>query len=76
MAKYMMVYKGEATDMSDMTEEEANAVMAKWGAWMQSENFYRCITIWWMDKSLNNPAFDIPQIVNFSVGERPPGKQG
>jgi hypothetical protein len=31
----MMVYKGEATDMADMSEEEANAVMAKWGAWMQ-----------------------------------------
>ena len=31
----MLVYKGDATDMSDMTEEEAGAVMAKWGAWMQ-----------------------------------------
>ena len=29
-----MVYKGEATDMADMSEEEANAVMAKWGVWM------------------------------------------
>ncbi|MDH3498803.1 MAG: YciI family protein [Acidimicrobiia bacterium] len=36
MPKYMMVYKGEATDMADMTEEQANEVMAKWGAWMQS----------------------------------------
>ena len=35
MPQFMMVYKGEATDMSDMTEEEANAVMAKWGAWME-----------------------------------------
>ena len=35
MPQFMMVYKGEATDMSDMTEEEVNAVMAKWGAWMQ-----------------------------------------
>ena len=35
MARYMLVYKGEATDMADMSEEEAGAVMAKWGAWMQ-----------------------------------------
>lgn len=31
----MMVYKGEATDMADMTEEEGQEVMAKWGVWMQ-----------------------------------------
>ncbi len=30
-----MVYKGEATDMSEMTEEEAGQVMAKWGAWIE-----------------------------------------
>lgn len=36
MSKYMMIYKGEATDMADMTEDEAGAVMAKWGAWMES----------------------------------------
>ena len=35
MAKYMMIYKGEATDMADMTEEEGAAVMAKWGTWME-----------------------------------------
>ena len=35
MPRFMMVYKGEATDMSEMTEEEATAVMAKWGAWME-----------------------------------------
>ena len=34
MPQFMMVYKGEATDMSYITEEEANAVMAKWAAWM------------------------------------------
>ncbi len=34
MPKFMMVYKGEATDMSDMTEEQQQEVMAKWGAWM------------------------------------------
>ncbi len=35
MPKFMMVYKGEATDMSAMTEEESQEVMAKWGVWMQ-----------------------------------------
>ncbi len=30
-----MVYKGEATDMADMSEEEGAAVMAKWGVWME-----------------------------------------
>ena len=35
MPKYMMLYKGEATDMSDMSEEQANEVTAKWGAWME-----------------------------------------
>ena len=36
MAKYMMVYKGAATDMLDMTEEQIAEVMAAWGAWMQN----------------------------------------
>jgi hypothetical protein len=35
MSQYILVYKGEATDMSDMTEEEGMAVMAKWGVWME-----------------------------------------
>ena len=35
MAKFMMMYKGEATDMSDMTPEQAGEVMAKWGVWME-----------------------------------------
>ena len=35
MAKFMLVYKGEATDMSDLSEEESNAIMAKWGTWME-----------------------------------------
>ncbi len=35
MPKYMMIYKGEATDMADMTPEQSQEVMAKWGAWMQ-----------------------------------------
>lgn len=34
MSKYIMIYKGEATDTADMTEEQAGEVMAKWGAWM------------------------------------------
>jgi hypothetical protein len=34
MSRYIMIYKGEATDTADMTEEQANEVMAKWGAWM------------------------------------------
>ena len=35
MPQFMMVYKGEATDMADMTEAEGQEVMAKWGVWMQ-----------------------------------------
>jgi hypothetical protein len=34
MTNYIMIYKGEATDTADMTEEQASEVMAKWGAWM------------------------------------------
>jgi hypothetical protein len=34
MAKFMMIYKGEATDMADMTPEQGAEVMAKWMAWM------------------------------------------
>ena len=35
MARYIMIYKGEATDMSDMTPEQGAEVMAKWAAWME-----------------------------------------
>lgn len=35
MAKFMMVYKGEATDLADMPKEVAQEVGAKWAAWMQ-----------------------------------------
>ncbi|MDK1011187.1 MAG: YciI family protein [Actinomycetota bacterium] len=35
MAQFMILYKGEATDMSDMTEEQVADVMAKWGEWME-----------------------------------------
>jgi len=34
MARYMFIYKGEATDMSDMTPEQGAEIMAKWEAWM------------------------------------------
>ena len=36
MAKFMFIYKGEATDMADMTPEQGAEVMAKWEAWMGS----------------------------------------
>lgn len=36
MARFMMLYKGEATDIADMAPEEVEAVMAKWTAWMES----------------------------------------
>ena len=35
MAKYMIVYKGEATDMEEMTSEQQQEVMEKWAAWME-----------------------------------------
>jgi len=35
MAQFMIVYKGDATDMSEMTQVEMQAVMAKWAEWMQ-----------------------------------------
>ena len=35
MPRFMLIYKGEATDTADMTEEQAAGVMAKWGAWME-----------------------------------------
>jgi len=35
MAQFMIVYKGDATDMSEMTQEEMQSVMAKWADWMQ-----------------------------------------
>lgn len=35
MAKFMMIYKGEATDVAQMSEEAAAAVMSKWASWME-----------------------------------------
>ena len=34
MAQFMMVYKGEATDMADMTPEQGQSIMEAWGMWM------------------------------------------
>ncbi|PIR69739.1 MAG: hypothetical protein COU47_01490 [Candidatus Niyogibacteria bacterium CG10_big_fil_rev_8_21_14_0_10_46_36] len=34
MKKFILLYKGPATDMKDMSEESSKAVMAKWGDWM------------------------------------------
>lgn len=36
MAKFMMIYRGEATDVAEMSEDDAAAVMAKWATWMDS----------------------------------------
>lgn len=35
MPKFIMLYKGEATDMADMSPEEGAEVMAKWDSWME-----------------------------------------
>jgi YCII-related domain len=35
MARYMMIYRGEATDLSNMSEDEAAAVLGKWQTWME-----------------------------------------
>lgn len=34
MAKFMMIYKGQATDMSEMTPEQGAQVLAKWQSWI------------------------------------------
>ena len=34
MAKYIMIYKGEATPMDEMTPEMGAAVLEKWTTWM------------------------------------------
>jgi hypothetical protein len=35
MAKFMLIYRGKATDLTDMPQEEAAAVLGKWQAWME-----------------------------------------
>jgi hypothetical protein len=34
MAKFIFVYKGPATDMNDMSEEQSKAVMDAWNEWI------------------------------------------
>lgn len=34
MPKYIMLYRGAATDMSQMTQEQSQEEMDRWGAWM------------------------------------------
>jgi len=34
MAKYILIYKGEATSMDEMTPEQGAEVLAKWTTWM------------------------------------------
>ena len=35
MAKFIFVYKGPATDMKDMSEEQGKAVMDVWNRWIE-----------------------------------------
>jgi hypothetical protein len=35
MPKFMMIYRGEATDVANMSEDDARAVFDKWAAWMR-----------------------------------------
>jgi hypothetical protein len=35
MAKFILVYKGPATDMENMTEEQSKAIMDAWNQWIQ-----------------------------------------
>lgn len=34
MPKFMLIYKGQATDMADMSEEQGAEILAKWSVWM------------------------------------------
>jgi len=35
MAKFIFVYKGPATDMADMSEEQGKAILAAWNQWIE-----------------------------------------
>lgn len=35
MSKFMLIYKGEATDVGQMSEEDAAAVLSGWTSWME-----------------------------------------
>lgn len=36
MAKFIMLYKGDATDPADMSAEQRSEIMAAWVAWMEN----------------------------------------
>jgi len=36
MAKFMLLYRGDATPPDQMTEEQSSEVMAQWGIWMEN----------------------------------------
>lgn len=35
MSEFMILYRGKATDMSEMSAEQAQEVMGKWATWME-----------------------------------------
>ena len=35
MAKFILLYRGDATPPGNMTEEQVSEVMAQWGVWME-----------------------------------------
>src|SRR5215210_4119626 len=35
MARFMLLYRGDATPTEEMTEEQSNEVMGQWGVWME-----------------------------------------
>ena len=36
VSKYLILYKGDATDPADMAEEDRNKIMQAWAAWMEN----------------------------------------
>lgn len=34
MPRFILIYKGKATSLADMSEEDAAAVLSKWRSWM------------------------------------------
>jgi len=36
MPQFMLVYKGEATDMSELAPDQVQEIMGKWAAWMEN----------------------------------------
>ena len=34
MSKFMLIYRGKATDVADMSAEQSAAVFSKWASWM------------------------------------------